>query len=203
MFCQREAAETAIYLAEVAGRERGERDFRSRVDEQNALHNDGLPRTKWEWMAFIAQQTNWISGASAEMPSMLNVANPAGGPDGDGDGLPDAWETLNFGSTTNGAAGDVDGDGFSNLDEYISDTQPTNGVSYLEVNNLSNAAARALFFLAASNRVYDLQTAPYAGYTGVWNSLLVLTSQVAGPVMASDTNAPTTGAVYRIGVRLP
>jgi type III restriction enzyme len=45
LFCQREAAETAIYLAEVAGRERGERDFRSRVDEQNALHNDGLPRT--------------------------------------------------------------------------------------------------------------------------------------------------------------
>ncbi len=43
LFCQREAAETAIYLAEVAGR-KGEPDFRTRVDEQNALHNDGLPR---------------------------------------------------------------------------------------------------------------------------------------------------------------
>lgn len=43
LFCQREAAETAIYLAECAGK-RGEPDFRTRLDEQNLLHNDGLPR---------------------------------------------------------------------------------------------------------------------------------------------------------------
>ena len=43
LFCQREAAETAIYLAEVAGR-LGEPDFRRRVDEENRVHNDGLPR---------------------------------------------------------------------------------------------------------------------------------------------------------------
>ena len=44
LFCQREAAETAIYLAEVAGR-KGEPDYRIRLDEQNRIHNDGLPRT--------------------------------------------------------------------------------------------------------------------------------------------------------------
>jgi type III restriction enzyme len=43
LFCQREAAETAIYLAEVAGR-RGEPDFRTRVDTENAVHNQDLPR---------------------------------------------------------------------------------------------------------------------------------------------------------------
>jgi type III restriction enzyme len=43
LFCQREAAETAIYLAEAAGR-RGEPDFRLRTDEANREHNDGLPR---------------------------------------------------------------------------------------------------------------------------------------------------------------
>ncbi|CAN5840408.1 DEAD/DEAH box helicase family protein [soil metagenome] len=43
LFCQREAAETAIYLAEVAGRS-GEPDFRRRVDAENRTHNDGLPR---------------------------------------------------------------------------------------------------------------------------------------------------------------
>ena len=43
LFCQREAAETAIYSAEVAGRH-GEPDFRTRLDEQNRVHNDGLPR---------------------------------------------------------------------------------------------------------------------------------------------------------------
>jgi type III restriction enzyme len=44
LFCQREAVETAIYLAEVAGRRRGAADWRRRVDEANAVHNAGLPR---------------------------------------------------------------------------------------------------------------------------------------------------------------
>ncbi len=43
LFCQREAAETAIYLAEVAGR-RGEPDFRTRLTTENRTHNDDLPR---------------------------------------------------------------------------------------------------------------------------------------------------------------
>ena len=42
-FCQREAVETAIFLAEVAGRH-GTPDYRARLREQNMLHNDGLPR---------------------------------------------------------------------------------------------------------------------------------------------------------------
>ena len=43
LFCQREAAETAIFLAEVAGRH-GYRDWRRELDEQNAAHNADLPR---------------------------------------------------------------------------------------------------------------------------------------------------------------
>lgn len=42
-FCQREAAETAIFLAEVAGRH-GTADYRRRLEPENQLHNDGLPR---------------------------------------------------------------------------------------------------------------------------------------------------------------
>jgi len=42
-FCQREAAETAIFLAEVAGRH-GSADYRRRLEPVNAEHNDGLPR---------------------------------------------------------------------------------------------------------------------------------------------------------------
>jgi type III restriction enzyme len=42
LFCQREAAETAIFLAEVAGRHGA--DYRKRLEPENELHNDGLPR---------------------------------------------------------------------------------------------------------------------------------------------------------------
>ena len=43
LFCQREAVETAIYLAEVAGRS-SRTDWRRRVDAANEVHNTGLPR---------------------------------------------------------------------------------------------------------------------------------------------------------------
>lgn len=43
LFCQREAAETAIFFAEVAGRH-GTADYRRRLEPENRLHNDGLPR---------------------------------------------------------------------------------------------------------------------------------------------------------------
>ena len=43
LFCQREAAETAIFLSEVAGRH-GTADYRRRLEPENELHNDGLPR---------------------------------------------------------------------------------------------------------------------------------------------------------------
>ncbi len=42
-FCQREAAETAIFLAEVAGHH-GTADQRRRLESENRLHNDGLAR---------------------------------------------------------------------------------------------------------------------------------------------------------------
>jgi type III restriction enzyme len=44
IFAQREAAETAIFLTEVAGRTHGYADWRRRLEPENAAHNEGLPR---------------------------------------------------------------------------------------------------------------------------------------------------------------
>ena len=44
LFCQREAAETAVFLTEVAGRSHGYADWRKRLEPENAAHNAGLPR---------------------------------------------------------------------------------------------------------------------------------------------------------------
>jgi hypothetical protein len=54
--------------------------------------------------------------------------------DSDGDALPDVWENRYFGNPTNAAAGeDVDGDGFSNWQEYVADTDPTDYDSVLKM----------------------------------------------------------------------
>jgi len=47
--------------------------------------------------------------------------------DSDGDGLPDWWELLYFGSATGAAATvDTDGDGLTNLEEYLAGCHPDN-----------------------------------------------------------------------------
>ena len=44
LFCQREAAETAIFLTEVAGRHAPYADWRKRLEPENDAHNNSLPR---------------------------------------------------------------------------------------------------------------------------------------------------------------
>ncbi|KAA1250179.1 restriction endonuclease [Mycobacterium simiae] len=68
LFCQREAAETAIFLTEVAGR-KGTTDWRRRLEPENDAHNSGLPR--------IALKMATGSGKTVVMAMLI------------------AWQTLN------------------------------------------------------------------------------------------------------------
>jgi len=54
--------------------------------------------------------------------------------DGDGDGLPDWWESAHgldptSASGINGRNGDFDGDGWTNIEEYVGSTNPANNTS--------------------------------------------------------------------------
>lgn len=53
----------------------------------------------------------------------------AAGPDGDNDGMDDAWETTHFGGTTRDGNGDFDNDGTIDLAEYAFAGNPTNAAS--------------------------------------------------------------------------
>ena len=84
--------------------------------------------------------------------------------DADADGFPDSWTQRYFGHPTGQAADlsrpadDADSDGFSNWQEYVAGTDPTNALSYLKINSLTPSPGQAtLEFLAVSNRSYTLQ----------------------------------------------
>ena len=62
------------------------------------------------------------SGSVTSAPAMLWF-------DGDGDGLPDTWEGAYFTNLNQTATGDFDGDGVSNLQEFLDGTNPTNSAS--------------------------------------------------------------------------
>lgn len=44
--------------------------------------------------------------------------------DGDGDGLPDEWEIANFGTLAYNSYDDPDGDGYTNIEEFVAGTSP-------------------------------------------------------------------------------
>ena len=70
--------------------------------------------------------------ANSGVASMdLNVLLP---PDGNANGLPDAWEAT-YGLSD--PDGDADGDGQSNLEECLAHTNPTNAWSVLQISELS------------------------------------------------------------------
>lgn len=64
------------------------------------------------------------SGSVTSAPAALML-------DGDRDGLPDSWELANFGNLNQNPTGDFDGDGVSNLDEFLDGTNPADSASLL------------------------------------------------------------------------
>jgi len=68
------------------------------------------------------------SGSITSAPAMLFI-------DANGNGIPDAWELAYFGHLVSGT-GDFDGDGVSDLQEYLDGTNPTNALSALYRLNL-------------------------------------------------------------------
>ncbi|HEY5914693.1 MAG TPA: lamin tail domain-containing protein, partial [Verrucomicrobiae bacterium] len=99
---------------------------------------------------------NWV--ACVPTPGTANC-----GVDTDGDGLPDAWEIAhgldpNSASGDNGAAGDPDGDRFTNLEEYLAGTDPRDPASYLRIESASPVAEGvALRFAAMVSHSYTIQ----------------------------------------------
>ena len=109
----------------------------------------------------FSTNVGWISLSNAVARVQTDILLP--GVDSDGDGIPDAWEMKYFGNlTTATASSDRDGDGVSDLAEYLADTDPTDSASRLRIKSIetgTDGSPVALTWPSRSSRCYYIQKA--------------------------------------------
>lgn len=111
-------------------------------------------------------------------------------PDSDSDGLPDNWENSYFASLAQNGNGDFDGDGFTNLEEYSSSTNPADRNSRLQIP--SQAVSGNNFIInwqSISGIVYQVE---YSADMTTWN--FVSTVQANGPSTSLVDDGSATGS---------
>jgi hypothetical protein len=161
----------------------------------------------WPWDP-AADGTGWSLHRQDSLeygndPANWRAAPPSPGPQGlpldaDRDGLPDAWERQ-YGLDPNNPADaqhDLDGDGLSNLQEYLAGTDPTDSSSVLRLE-IRLGSPVTLQFIGQPHRTYTVQYCDGLG-TGDWQLLRTVTmGDSPGWVQLNDA-PPTSMRFYRL-----
>ncbi len=149
-------------------------------------------------------------GTAAYRAVVKNIANSAPGlasatatittvADSDGDGIPDAVETalgLNP-SDASDAAGDLDHDTMTNVEEYVAGTDPNNPLSYLKVEQATTPGTAIIKVAAVANRSYIVQYTDDLA-AGQWNRLGGVVAQSVDRIEQLTDNTWTARRFYRI-----
>ena len=184
---------------------------------------DGLSPFSYQWKrgtTKIANATNRVlrlvnvqlSNAVNYVVTITNLATSNSGTnslsvplivmsDFDADHMGDAWEVANGYSTNNAADAlmDDDGDGFSNLQEFLAGTNPKDKNSYLKIDSIAHGAAGTqVGFTGRTSRGYTLQFRA-AVDRGDWQ----VADQVPGrtndaALVAMDSLPDSAARLYRI-----
>jgi len=130
--------------------------------------------------------------------------------DRDGDGIPDTWETTHGldPAVSNAPNANADGDPFTDWQEYVADTDPTNAASHHEIAALgvSAPAGANVRFLSSTGRLYtlllttDLVSAAWSPLPGQGPR-----AGLGGLDTLVDTNNTPVfrSRIYRVDVQLP
>ena len=95
---------------------------------------------------------NWMPAITPPVEMVLHDA------DSDNDGLADDWEYAFFGNLTHGPNEDADGDGDTNLEEYLAGTDPTDPGSVLRPSIVKVAGELRLNFRTVLGHKYRIES---------------------------------------------
>lgn len=134
---------------------------------------------------------DWSAGTPFAVNTIIS-------PDADGDGLLDAWEIEKLHTLAYGPNDDPDLDGFKNMQEYLADTDPLDGQSYLRMTGFTSTPTNIVIeWRGGIQATQYLQRFDDLG-TNFWQN--IATSYPPTPIIGSFTNAPGTNRMqfYRI-----
>lgn len=153
----------------------------------------GTYRFEWgdvPWYAAPAARTNDLASGQT-----LLVEGRYTFTDANDNGLPDAWEIQYFGAAPPGRPGtlDSDGDGLSDLAEFLAGTNPTNAASRLALNPpVSSGPGWLLGWEASPGRAYRVLGSSDALS---WSALTEWL-RAAGNQQSVNLSGPTNGTPY-------
>ena len=124
-----------------------------------------------------------------------------GGVDSDHDGLDDDWEVAFFGDLSRSGAGDFDGDGYTDAQEFVAGTDPKNNGSVLRAMTVSgiNSGVVTILWNSVPGKTYRIQFKDDLKSTG-WNDLAGLVVATSATSSKQDTLARPQ-RYYRVGGR--
>lgn len=133
---------------------------------------------------FTVHLTDSTNAVATRDFDLTVTAYPA---DSDSDGIPDDWETAN-GLTVglDDATSDGDGDGQSNLAEYLAGTDPQAAASVFAIHSIQPTADHqiTLTWSGTAGRIYQ-----------VWSSPDLITWTPLAPVVPCETSGPISATV--------
>jgi hypothetical protein len=145
----------------------------------------------------------WIQLDNASLG--VRVATIAPGADTDGDGIPDAWERAWAGNLTQfNATSDSDGDGQSDREEYLADTNPLNSADALRIVDFSVGQGTAeITWLARPTRLYRVQSRPDFSLGEQWTDLNEGTAQFFPEAASLTVPASAPSQLFRVQALRP
>ncbi len=117
--------------------------------------------------------------------------------DTDQDGLDDGWEMETFGTLSATASDDLDGDGMSNLQEWLAGTNPKSAVSALRLKADKESGGGILHWASAFGRRYQIQVRQSLS-TGEWQDISLPVTALSTNLSAKVERNNGSNSFYRI-----
>ncbi|MCC6822856.1 MAG: hypothetical protein IT579_19170 [Verrucomicrobia subdivision 3 bacterium] len=150
-------------------------------------------------MAFLSLADDLVANDFNGARDVVVLRLEAG--DSDGGGLPDDWELAYFGNLARDGSGDFDGDGHSDLQEFLAGTDPTNTGSILRVLTLTLLGGETtILWSATPGKKYQVQYKTNLTDAGWSNLFGVVTATGSSTSQVDNTSGSGERRFYRVAL---